>query len=63
MSSRSANETTNYFIRQAFDTLGLDETMRTVLLTPGPLTTSAATRRAMLDHLVGGGTLESFGRG
>ena len=35
MSSRSANETTNYFIRQAFDTLGLDETMRTVLLTPG----------------------------
>jgi len=34
MSSRSANETTNYFIRQAFDTLELDETMRMVLLTP-----------------------------
>jgi glutamate dehydrogenase (NAD(P)+) len=34
MSSRTANETTNHFIRQAFDTLDLDETMRTVLLTP-----------------------------
>lgn len=32
--SRSANETTNYFINEAFDTLGLDGTMRKILLTP-----------------------------
>lgn len=32
--SHSANETTNHFIAQAFDLLGIDETMRMVLLTP-----------------------------
>ena len=32
--SRSANETTNFFINQAFDILELDATMRTVLITP-----------------------------
>ena len=34
MSSLSANETTNYFINQAFDILELDETTRLVLQTP-----------------------------
>ena len=32
--SRSANETTNYFINEAFDTLGLDGMRRKILLTP-----------------------------
>jgi glutamate dehydrogenase (NAD(P)+) len=34
MSSRSANETTNYYVHQAFDILDIDETMRMVLETP-----------------------------
>lgn len=32
--SRSANETTEYFVTQAFDALELDDMMRTVLITP-----------------------------
>lgn len=32
--SMSANETTNFFIEQAFDVLDIDESMRKVLLTP-----------------------------
>ena len=32
--ARTANETTNYFIEQAFDTLDLSDQMRTVLITP-----------------------------
>lgn len=34
MSARSANETTNYYVHQAFDILEIDETMRMVLETP-----------------------------
>ncbi len=34
MATRSANETTNYFVSQAFETLQIDEDMRLVLLTP-----------------------------
>lgn len=34
MSSMSANETTNHFIEQAFNTLGIDPMMRRVLKTP-----------------------------
>lgn len=32
--SRSANETTSFFVEQAFDTLNIDDSMRLVLLTP-----------------------------
>jgi glutamate dehydrogenase (NAD(P)+) len=32
--TRSANETTQHFLHQAFDVLGVDEQMRTVLITP-----------------------------